>query len=314
MKQYGHRSLTAAVLRKIPGPLGAWSQHLHAPLLRAYDDKVRYRCEHDRNPLLPVLTDKLAVRDFVADRVGTECLPTVYAAGRHLDERWFADLPSRYVIKTNHGSGGIILVGDHFAADGRLPAVDAPDTWGLHAIRPEALDFDRARAVTDRWLAQDFGSRPGEPRIWAYGQVPPQVFVEAFLEDETGEVPADVKCYMFDGRCELIAVIQNRFGTRQAAMFNPDLSRADVRLWSKGYLTPDEAFTPPARIAEMVTLAEQLSAGLEHVRVDLYDTVDGVRFGEMTCYPHGGVRGFEPDEANHRIGASWQPDYRPRRR
>lgn len=39
----------------------------------------------------------------------------------------------------------------------------------------------------------------------------------------------------------------------------------------------------------MIALAEKLSAGLVHVRVDLYDTPDGVKFGELTLHSSSGL-------------------------
>ena len=47
-------------------------------------------------------------------------------------------------------------------------------------------------------------------------------------------------------------------------------------------------FPKPTRYEEMLRLAETLSNGIKHVRVDLYDTEQGVRFGELTFFDQSG--------------------------
>ena len=39
---------------------------------------------------------------------------------------------------------------------------------------------------------------------------------------------------------------------------------------------------------KMIRVAEALSRGIKHVRVDLYDTQMGVRFGELTFFDQSG--------------------------
>ena len=50
----------------------------------------------------------------------------------------------------------------------------------------------------------------------------------------------------------------------------------------------DFVFPKPARYEEMRALAETLSAGMAHVRVDLYDTEAGIKFGELTFFDQSG--------------------------
>jgi hypothetical protein len=56
-------------------------------------------------------------------------------------------------------------------------------------------------------------------------------------------------------------------------------------------------------------IAEELSKGIDFIRVDLYETKDGVKFGELTNYPDGGSKKFEPKIYNTILGASWIPKY-----
>jgi hypothetical protein len=45
------------------------------------------------------------------------------------------------------------------------------------------------------------------------------------------------------------------------------------------------------------------------VRVDLYGTDQGVKFGELTNYCHAGTVPFRPREFGIEVAKDWVPDY-----
>ena len=57
----------------------------------------------------------------------------------------------------------------------------------------------------------------------------------------------------------------------------------------------------PWHLEEMLEVARRLSGPFEFVRVDLYDTPKGVRFGELTFTPTNGNIRFFPPEWNWKI-------------
>ena len=64
----------------------------------------------DRDPLLTVTSDKLAVRGFVEERLGPGYLPALYGALDSPEELLALTLPTRYVVKATHGCGMTALV------------------------------------------------------------------------------------------------------------------------------------------------------------------------------------------------------------
>ena len=50
----------------------------------------------------------------------------------------------------------------------------------------------------------------------------------------------------------------------------------------------------PVCFEQMKILAEKLSTGIPHVRVDFYEVDGKIYFGEMTFYHFGGIVPFEP--------------------
>ena len=55
----------------------------------------------------------------------------------------------------------------------------------------------------------------------------------------------------------------------------------------------------------MVKLAEKLSEGFSHVRVDFYNLDGRIYFGEMTFTNSSGYAQYEPDEFDKILGEQW---------
>jgi hypothetical protein len=315
-ERFSLKGTVALVLRRgAPKWLLAALDHSRAAHLTSYDAKVRYKIRYDRNPVLTQTADKLGVREFAAERIGEKYLPAVYAAGATLAPEWFAELPREFLIKTNHGCGGLIMVTDSASEDSRLPETVEPGDWSMFSTRPENFEFDKAKRITDVWLSQKFNDNPavGKPFEWAYDGITPQVFLEEMLLGQTGGVPADIKFWCFDGRCEYIAFIDGRFGSISYESYGRDWNRLDVAYNGYNFAPADVASPRPEQYDELLEVAEKLASGFDHVRVDLYLTSTGVKLGELTNYPLAGNIWFEPASYSQVLGSEWKPNYRGKR-
>ena len=58
----------------------------------------------------------------------------------------------------------------------------------------------------------------------------------------------------------------------------------------------------PEKFDEMVSVAEMLSSGIPHVRVDLYQADGKVYFGELTFFHWSGMVPFSPDSWDRTFG------------
>ena len=79
---------------------------------KKYTEKMQYSKLYDNTPLKTKLTDKYLVREWVADRVGSEYLIPLLGVWDNYSDINFDKLPNRFVIKTNHGSGWNLVVQD----------------------------------------------------------------------------------------------------------------------------------------------------------------------------------------------------------
>ena len=71
-----------------------------------------YRSLFDRRPIWTQLQDKHTARDYVRARIGEGALPRLYWVTMDPANIPFDELPQKFVVRPNHGSGWIVLVGD----------------------------------------------------------------------------------------------------------------------------------------------------------------------------------------------------------
>ncbi|HYJ48611.1 MAG TPA: ATP-grasp fold amidoligase family protein [Microbacterium sp.] len=265
---------------------------------RTFREKVRYKMLRDHRTLLVMFADKAAVRGHVAALIGDRCLPKAYAILDDPAELRDLELPAAYVVKPTHGSGAAIVVSESAPEHARLPS--EPGSWVYRHVRPEFAFRDDIVRIGRGWLAQLYGQGPN--REWAYGHVPRRVIVEELLAGADGGVPDDYKFFVFHGRCAFVQVDTGRFGRRTQDFFRPDWQHMPLSggpVWA----VPEPA--RPARLAEMIDLAERLGADTDFVRVDLYDVDGRIVFGELTSYPAGGDSPFDPESFNEEFGRQW---------
>ena len=232
----------------------------------------------DRNPLWTMLTDKLRVRDYVAEKVGNKFLVPLLWNGDDPDEIPFDELPQKFVIKTNHGCGYNIIVEDK-----------------------GKLDIRTATKQMRHWLDVKTGEATFLGVSWGYKNIVPSIIVESFLDDN-GKVPLDYKFFCFSGRVELLQMNFDRFGDPYEKTFDRDFNPLNVWQGTKQY--PGMVLRP-GNYDGMINIAEKLAGNLDFIRVDLYNIEGKVFVGELTCYPGGGMIKWIPRKYDYLLGEKW---------
>lgn len=246
---------------------------------RTFSEKVCNRMLFDRDPRWTMLSGKWRVRDYVANKVGKEYLVPVLWHGDRPEEIPFNELPSKFVIKTNHGAGYNIIVKDK-----------------------TQLNQLKARLRLKKFLNENFYRDRFCGTAWAYKNIRPTIIVEAFLDDN-GKVPVDYKFFCYSGRAEFLQVSFDRFGNASERILDRDFNPLDlyngVKLYQGKVVLPDN-FT------EMVRVAESLAENIDFIRVDLYNLNKRIYFGELTCYPAGGMAKFILRKYDYIFGEKWK--------
>lgn len=232
----------------------------------------------DRRKILTSLSDKLEARNYVANKVGQEYL--VPLIGLFTDPYQIQPklLPDKFVLKANHGCGFIRIIKNK-----------------------NLVDFEKEKRLMETWLKTNFCLDAYFGYAWAYKNIIPKILVEEYLEED-GKPPKDYKFYCFSGKVEYILIVYDRFGLPRKKHFYRDFTPIDLWKGTEQYPGP---FSPPDNLDQMITLAEQLSAGFDFVRIDLYNIHGKIYFGEFTFYPAGGLARFVPRQWDFIFGEKW---------
>ena len=256
-----------------------FSVHGRAPNIfrpRRFTEKMQWRKLFDDNPVYPVLCDKLAVRDFIAARIGDRYHVPVLWIGAPADIP-FDQLEPPYVIKSNHACGQVIMVA------------------GRASLNPAAI-----RQTTTAWLAEPYGVHMEEAAYWA---VPPRLFIEQMLLTKSGAPPDEHRLHLFQGKTAFIQTTVIEDGVaRHGAFHTPQWSPQD---W---YFTQARniVFPRPARLDEMIRLAEILGREFDYLRVDFFDDGQRLWLSELTLFSWSGLGIFHPDQADFTFGSYWR--------
>ncbi|WP_164730651.1 ATP-grasp fold amidoligase family protein [Pelagibacterium montanilacus] len=239
-----------------------------------YQEMINWRKLFDRNPLLPIFSDKILAREWARARCPDLALTDIVWLGqnpRDIPEQY---LKPGYVAKTTHGSSQ-----NYF---------------------PDRESWDRAQieATFERWLRYSRSSI-GE---WAYGQNQPRILVERLLSPARPVL--DYSFRVHDGTVSMASVALG-FKTSQSKFgyFGIDGTRyrEDPDLGTDKGLPVD--FEVDASFFAALRHAERLGKGVDMVRADFVWTGDELYFGELTAYPHGGFDRRSP--VTEHILACW---------
>jgi len=249
--------------------------NLRAP--ESFNEKLQWLKLHDRNPEYILLVDKINVKKWIAERIGANYVPATYAVWDGVGEITLSGLPNKFVIKTNHDCGGVVVCN-----------------------HSDNFDLDSAKSIIDRHLKRNYfwGCRE-----WPYKHVKPKVFAEELLLPSNGDCSlSDYKFFCFDGDVDCVMVCTEReTGNPKFLFFDDEWNLLPYNLRSASYAGETACFKPQS-LNDMWEIAKTLSKGFPFLRVDMYSTRKGIVVGELTLYPQGG---FDPNilpGANERWG------------
>ncbi|MCR4410345.1 MAG: ATP-grasp fold amidoligase family protein [Candidatus Saccharicenans sp.] len=226
------------------------------------DEKLIWLNLYWKHPLKTICADKYLVRNYIKKQHLENILVPLLGNYSSPDEIDFDKLPSKFVLKCNHGCGFNI-----FCTDKRF------------------FNFQKAKTTLSKWQRINFSHLYGELH---YSSIKPMILCEEFLDDKTGALPIDYKLYCFDGlvHCTMVCIgrdINSR--AKQYIFFDRD--------WKKRYpyntqsIQNNADFLMPEAYLKLVEYAEILSKPFPFVRIDFYIVDNKPFFGEMTFTPDG---------------------------
>lgn len=258
--------------------MGKWL-NLDGP--QTFSEKLQWLKLYNRKPEYSTMVDKLQVKDYVADIIGSDYIIPTLGVWDNPENIDFDSLPNQFVLKTTHGGGG----------------------GGVVICRNKTY-FDKNAAVNKLRISMK-QSIYKTLREWPYKNVKPRVLAEKYIEDSTLDL-IDYKFYCFHGKPLFCQVITNR-STKETIDF------FDMRWQHQKFYGLNPVFGPkfcradiipskPIYLDTMRGIATRLSQGIIFCRIDMYEVQEKIHFGEMTFFPASGFGVFAPSQYNKIIG------------
>ena len=245
-------------------------QKLNLESPKTYNEKMQWLKLHDHRTEYKQMADKYAVREFVADKIGTQYLVPFLGVWDSFDEINFDELPNQFVLKCTHDSGSVVICRDK-----------------------ERFNKTAARKKLQKALKRDYFAAKRE---WCYQGVKPRIIAEEFL----GENISDYKIHTFGGQAKTVQVDFDRFINHKRNIYTAS-DWAYIPLSIRYQTDPDRVIDRPSKLAKMLSIAERLAENIPYMRVDLYFVSGKIYFGEITFYHEAGLNRFTPSE----YGAQW---------
>lgn len=245
---------------------GYWMDWKHP---RNINEKIQWLKFYDDTSQWPRLADKYAVREYVKEKGWESILIPLLGKWDKAEDIEWEKLPSQFAMKSNHGSGDVLICEDK-----------------------STLDTRYYTQYFARILKTKIGYILGEPH---YNKIQPCIVAEELLDarkqDYPSSTPIDYKIWCFDGVPTYIVTYYNR--TKESCNINiydtewnnyPQFVQPNEH-----YQVGTDVLPRPRCMEQMLRVAQSLTKGFPCVRLDLY-VIDGkVFFGEMTFTPAGGL-------------------------
>lgn len=228
-------------------------------------------------------TDKYAVRGYIKECGLEEILVKLYGKWDRAEEIEWDKLPNQFVLKTNNGSGTVLVVGDKSKLD--IPKTIFQFNQMLHQVDSVPTTEFHYQGIKPCIIAEELLVADEDERKWTTSIV-------------------DYKIWCFNGKVDSIWTCTNRDneGT-DVALFDREWNyRPEASIFNNHYREQKHLTPKPVCLDEMIRVAEILSKPFPVVRVDLYAIKGKVYFGELTFTSLGGTMNFYTDQELLRMG------------
>lgn len=219
------------------------------------------------------LADKYAVRKYVEDCGCGDSLVKLYGKWDTSEDIEWDILPESFVLKTNNGSGTVLIVRDK-----------------------KSLNISETTKNLTKWMKNPVGLETTE---FHYTYIKPCIIAEELLYQNEEEMKIsttliDYKIWCFNGVPYCCWACTNREnGGADVASFDLDWNyHPEHSIFNSHYRKQNPTIKKPENFNKMLDIAKKLSAGFPILRVDLYNIDGKIYFGELTFTTLGGIMNF----------------------
>ena len=245
-----------------------------------FNEKINWLKLYSDTSLWTLCADKYKVREYIEHKGYKNLLVPLLGKWDSAEEIDFDKLPNEFVLKTNHGSGDVIVVENK-----------------------SEINFDEVRKVLNKNLKTPYGKYQGESH---YLDIPPCIIAEPLLEQKSSVSSSiiDYKIICFDGKpyCTLC------FFNRKDGHYDFELhdlnwqSHPECLVFNDHSRDGKGVILKPLSYDLMLKAASDLSKGFPQVRVDFYEIDGKPLLSELTFTTTGGCIRYFTDEYLKELG------------
>jgi len=226
--------------------------------VKTFQDKLNWLLVHESPELKSNIVDKILLREYAKKLLGKDICVPIIKIYKGIDDINITDLPDKFVLKCNHGSGMNIICNNK-----------------------TEFNFSNAKLKLNEWMKINYGLISKE---YQYIHVKRKIFSEMYLKDNL----TDYKFYCFNGNPKLIKV-QSIYTPGEKKIYhyydlNWKITNIETKLPDNIKLSSVK-FPRPKCLKVMIKYAKKLSQHYTFVRVDLYEFNDTVYLSELTFTP-----------------------------
>lgn len=216
--------------------------------------------------------DKVKVREYIKAKGFEDILLEQYGAWEDANQIPFNQLPERFILKANNGSGGHVICTDK-------SKLNIPET--IEKMNATLKDANRLRKTEPHYCA-----------------IKPMILAEQLMGDGV-HLPIDYKLFCIKGKVIMSFIgVDREIGAKFITVDN-DWNLLPYMVQNR---TKKEIPPKPRRFDDMLKIAETISKDFDFVRVDLYEYNSKIIFGELTFSPEGGIMSYFTNDAIIELG------------
>ena len=240
--------------------------------LTTFQDKLNWLVIHESPQYKSSLVDKIKIHDYSKKILGKDICVPILKIYNDVNEVNFNDLPNKFVLKLNHGSG-----------------------FNIICENKTELNIPKTLEKLNYYKNKNYGLSSAE---FQYIYVKRKIFAEKYLSKNI----IDYKIFCFNGEPQFIQVRKCLNETNNIKLHNHydvNWKLTEIESGIEGYIRdPNIIIKKPKNLKLMLKYARLLSKEFVFVRVDLYEFEDRVYLGELTFTPTNGFVYWKNNEQN----------------
>ena len=227
--------------------------------LVTFQDKLNYLVIHESPEYKSNIVDKIKLSEYSKKILGKNICVPILKIYNNANEINLDELPDKFVLKCNHGSGMNIFCKDK-----------------------SKFDLEKSKIQLNKWLNINYGYGTSE---FQYYFVKRKIFASPYLADDI----IDYKVYCFNGNPKFVVVKKILDEKNHQYLYNYyDLNwtLTDLEFGTNEFKRdPNIIIEKPKNLDLMIAYSKKLSNEFAFVRVDLYDINNTIYLGELTFTP-----------------------------